>query len=73
MVHSTSLERMQAQAYASSNLASSAQIFTSSQPTARNLQSRTNFDDSLPGEYWTTDIEKARRYSDFGVMYFRLI
>ena len=39
---------------------------TTSRPTARNLHSRTNFDDNLPGEYWTTDVEKARRYSDLG-------
>lgn len=45
---------------------------TTSQPIARNLQSRTDFDDSLPGEYWTTDVEKARRYSDLGGKVFQV-
>lgn len=39
---------------------------TTSRSIARNLRSRTNFNDNLPGEYWTTDVDKARRYSDPG-------
>src|SRR3989344_6314651 len=39
---------------------------TTSRPIARNLRSRTDFTDNLPGEYWTTDVEKARHYSDLG-------
>ncbi len=35
-----------------------------SKPITRNLSSRTDFDSGLAGEYWTTDLEKAKRYSD---------